>query len=78
MNVLAVKSVSSSLKVKIVRFGESPKTAARVIMSSRHEGFKKNSDLRRGLPSQPRIRACSRSFMNNAGRLTREDLSYDV
>jgi acetate kinase len=31
MNVLAMNSGSSSLKVKIVRFGESPKTAARVI-----------------------------------------------
>ena len=39
MKVLAINSGNSSLKVKIVEFDESPKTAARVITSSRYEGF---------------------------------------
>jgi len=39
MNVLAINSRSASLKVKIVEFDESPKTAARFTMSSRCEGF---------------------------------------
>ncbi len=39
MNVLAINSGSVSLKVKILEFDESPKTAARFTMSSRYEGF---------------------------------------
>ena len=39
MNVLAINSGSSSLKFKVVEFDESPRTAARFIASSRHEGF---------------------------------------
>ncbi len=39
MNVLAINSGSPSLKFKVVEFDESPKTAARVTMSSRCEGF---------------------------------------
>jgi acetate kinase len=39
MNVLAINSGSSSLKFKVIEFDESPRTAARFIASSRHEGF---------------------------------------
>jgi acetate kinase len=39
MKVLAVNSGSFSLKVKILEFDESPKTAARFTMSNRYEGF---------------------------------------
>ena len=39
MNVLAIDSGSSSLKVRIVEFDEFPKTAARFTISSRCEGF---------------------------------------
>ena len=39
MKVLAINSGSSSLKIKIVEFDESPKTAARFTMSSCYEGF---------------------------------------
>jgi len=39
MNVLTINSGSPSLKFKVVELDESPKTAARVTMSSRCEGF---------------------------------------
>jgi acetate kinase len=39
MKVLAINSGSVSLKVKILEFDESPKTAARFTMNSRYEGF---------------------------------------
>ena len=39
MKVLAINSGSSSLKVKIVEFDESPKTASLFTMRSCYEGF---------------------------------------
>ena len=50
MKVLAINSGSVSLKVKILEFDASPKTAARFTMNSRHEGFVEEIGIAARLP----------------------------